>query len=327
MRSIVMPIRFAEALALGVVASLAVACSGSSRPSEDEAGMPASLGGSSSGGGDPTPAAGGHGGNAGGTTLAAGGATTSSTVPTGACQKTRLTQFTDNNDQLGCGYHRAVATIPKLVRDRMYIAMAEPFYGSSYHGSPGESCGECWELTTGKTTTIVIVADLCPIEGNPPCADPNQLHFDLVTNAATTVGGGTMDMAVARPVACPMSGNIGIEVTDRSWSYFQAAFFGYRVPLRLVEFQPVGGATWKAMTRRWGAVWDNMDNQDEAFSSTSAGAGSNGVGVTLRLTSAQGQVLTSQVVLSNANSAKGAALDLGAQFDNLLPVSGGACSL
>jgi hypothetical protein len=209
----------------------------------------------------------------------------------------------------------------------MYVAMAEPFYGSSYHGSPGESCGECWELTTAKTTAIVIVADLCPIEGNVPCSDPNQLHFDLVTNAATTVGGGTMDFAVSRPVACPVSGNVGIEVTDRSWSYFQAAFFGYRIPLRLVEFQPVGGSTWTAMTRRWGAVWDNMDHQDEAFSSTSAGAGNNGVGVTLRLTSAQGQVVTSTVVLSNANSAKENTVDLGVQFDNLLTVPSDTCSL
>jgi hypothetical protein len=126
-------------------------------------------------------------------------------------------------------------------------------------------------------------------------------------------------------VACPGVGNIDLEVTDRSWSYFQAAFFGYRVPLRLVEFRPAGGSTWKPMTRRWGAVWDNMDNQDEAFSSTSAGAGSNGVGVTLRLTSAQGQVLTSTVVLGEANSSKGKAVDLGVQFDDLLPSSGGTC--
>jgi hypothetical protein len=136
-----------------------------------------------------------------------------------------------------------------------------------------------------------------------------------------------MDFAVTRPVACPVSGNIDIEVTDRSWSYFEAAFFGYRVPLRLVEFQPLGGSTWTAMTRRWGAVWDNMDHQDAAFSSTSAGAGSDGVGVTLRLTSAQGQVVTSTVALSNANSAKGSAVDLAVQFDNLLTVSGDTCAL
>lgn len=296
-----------------------VACGGGSAPATGDAelasgGQGGTLGGS-------------QGGPTGGSLSATGGATTSSTGPIGACRKTRLTQFTDNNDQLGCGYHRAVASIPQLVRDRMYIAMAEPFYGGSYNGPPGESCGECWELTTAKTTVTVIVADLCPIEGNIPCSDPNQLHFDLVTNAATTVGGGTMDMAVSRPVACPVNGTITIEVTDRSWSYFQAAFFGYRVPLRLVEFQPVGGGTWTAMTRRWGAVWDNMDNQHEAFSSTSAGAGSDGVGVTLRLTSAQGQVLTSKVVLSNASSAKGRAVDLGVQFDNLLPVVGGTCHL
>jgi hypothetical protein len=125
---------------------------------------PSSLGGSNAGTGEANLATGRQGG-----TSAAGGATTTSTVPTGACRNTRLTQFTDNNEQLGCGYRRAVATIPKLVPDRMYIAMAEPFRGSSYNGSPGESCGECWELTTTKTTTVVIVADLCPIEGNIPC--------------------------------------------------------------------------------------------------------------------------------------------------------------
>jgi hypothetical protein len=104
-----------------------------------------------------------------------------SNEPPGTCRDVRLTTYTDNNDQLGCGYHRAVATIPQLVRDRMYFAMAEPFYGGSYNGPPGEACGECWELTTATTTAIVIAADLCPVEGNVPCSDPNQLHFDLVT--------------------------------------------------------------------------------------------------------------------------------------------------
>lgn len=247
------------------------------------------------------------------------------TWPTGACRDTRLTTYVDNNDLLGCGYHRSLATLPRLVRDRMYFAMAEPFYGSSYDGAPGESCGECWELTTGNTTAIVMVADLCPIEGNPPCSDPNQMNFDLVEGAANHFGSQGWDQATTRPVACPVEGNIQLEVLDRSWAYFQASFFNYHVPLRLVEFQPVGMENWTPLTRLFGAAWHNMDNQDSAFNTADSGAGTDGAGVRLRLTSAQGQVLTSSIVLGRSNSGVGSAVDLGIQFDNQLAVSAESC--
>jgi hypothetical protein len=313
-------------LAVGAMSLFAAGCSGSSNRSGNTAGN--NAGGSSANQAGGNSAQGGQAATGGtSSALGAGGSTPKSTVPTGACRNTRLTTYVDNNERLGCGYLRALTVIPQLVRDRMYFAMNEPFYGGSYDGSPGEACGECWELTTGTTTATVIVADLCPIDGNPPCADPNQMNFDLVENAATRVGSQGYDQAMARPVACPVSDNIQIEVVDRSWAYFQAAFFEHVVPLRLVEFQPAGASTWTAMTRRWGAVWDDMDDQDPAFYTVDAGAGSNGAGVRLRLTSAQGQVVTSSVVLNSANSGVGKTVDLGIQFDNQLAVSGDTCKL
>lgn len=288
-------------------------------------------GGSAQGGGVTGELASAEGGKpdaeTGGTGAASAAGAPQSTLPTGACRNTRLTTYEDNNERLGCGYLRALPVIPRLVRDRMYFAMNEPFYGSSYEGSPGEACGECWELTTTTATTTVIVADLCPIEGNPPCADPDQMNFDMVDTAAAQVGSQGYDQAVARPVACPVNGTIQLEVTDRSWAYFQAAFFEHRVPLRLVEFQPEGSTTWTEMTRRWGAVWDNMDSQDAAFVTLAAGAGSDGAGVRLRLTSAQGQVVTSTALLDASNSAVGMTVDLRIQFDNQLGVAGDTCEL
>lgn len=311
-------------------AGTVTANAGSSTDSAPSTATSGGRGDLAGGGASSVAAAGGRlGSSPGGTTSgpAAGGGAEQTTAPTGACRNTRLTTYSDNNDLVGCGYHRALPVIPQLVRDWMYFAMSEPFYGSSYNGASGEACGECWELTTASTTAIVMVADLCPVEGNPPCADPNQMNFDLVEGAADRFGSQGWDQAVARPVACPISGNIQIEVLDRSWAYFQAAVFNFRIPLRLVEFQPVGGSTWTPMTRVFGSAWHNMDDQNPAFNSVAAGADANGAGVTLRLTSAQGQVLTSTVVLGSGNSGTGKTVDLGIQFENLLSVAQDQCRL
>jgi hypothetical protein len=245
-------------------------------------------------------------------------------MATGTCRDVRLTTYTDNGETVGCGYHRNLPFLSQIVRNGLTFAMNEPFYGSSYNGPQGEACGECWELSTATATAIVMVADLCPIAGNPPCADPNQMNFDLTEPAAAAVGSQEYDPAVARPVACPVTGSIFIEVLDRSWGYFQAAFMNYVVPLRTVEYRPVGGSNWTVMQRRWGSVWDT---DDAAFYTVASGAGVNSAGATLRMTSAQGQVVTSTVVLNQANSAVSQTVDTGVQFDNLLRVPGDTCHL
>jgi expansin (peptidoglycan-binding protein) len=200
----------------------------------------------------------------------------------------------------------------------MTMAIAEPFYGSTFGGDPGEACGQCWEITTAHATRIVVVDNLCPIQGNPLCSDPDQTHFDLSQEASAVLEGGFNDMAVARPVPCPVTGTIHIQITDiNQWGYFQVAFMNHRIPVRNVQVRRANQAEWMQMERVWGAVWAISDG--EAFGTP------GGVGGVLRITSAQGQVVTSTVVVP-ASTALGDAWDLGVQFQDGSPDPGGACA-
>jgi hypothetical protein len=122
---------------------------------------------------------------------------------TSGCGSVRLTSY-EASDSGWCEFSINHAELPEFVRDQMTLAIAEPYNGSSYGGEPGEACGECWEIDTISATQVVMVNNLCPIEGNPLCAG-GHFHFDLSQQAGAALGGGGLDAAVVRRVPCPVS--------------------------------------------------------------------------------------------------------------------------
>lgn len=238
-------------------------------------------------------------------------------TPSTECRDVRLTRYTAQ-ELTGCGWNRSLPFMPAFVRvDALTMAMAEPFYGGSRGGEPGESCGECWEITTPSGSTIVMSDNLCPIAGNPLCSDPNQTHFDLSMEAAETLQGGRNDFGAAHPVPCPVEGNIHVTIRDRSWDYFQIVVMNHRIPVHQVEIKPAQRDEWLVARRVFGSVF--------AVNDATFVAEQNGPGGTVRLTSAQGQTVESTVILGSEQ--EGETVDLGVQFSNTDGNPGGACSL
>ena len=204
--------------------------------------------------------------------------------------------------------------LPQFVRDRLTIAIAEPFYGGSYGGDPAEACGECWEIDTLDSTQVFMVDNLCPDNdaNSRWCANPNQLHFDLSQEAGTAVG-STVGEFTARPVPCPVTGNVHVFVRDRNeFGFVRMAFVNHRYPIRNVEFQAASGGAWEAMERS-GGVW----------AVTADPFTSGGEGARFRLTSANGETVEGTTVFPYSVANEGT-FDVGAQFSEQ-PPEGGAC--
>jgi len=231
------------------------------------------------------------------------------------CGSVRMTQYS-STDRRWCGFDRTHALLPDFVRQGMTIAIAEPYNGSSYEGDAGEACGECWEIDTTFATQMVMVHDLCPIEGNPICAG-SHFHFDVSNEVAAAIdGGGWMGEAAVRRVPCPVTGNIQAYISDRNeWGYLKVAFFNHRFPIRSVEYRATDGDAWVAMERclaRWCVPEDDMTT-----------FASDGPGATFRITSAAGETVEGATPLTYATAAE-ADFDTGVQFAPAEP-EGQAC--
>jgi hypothetical protein len=234
--------------------------------------------------------------------------------PSAECGSVRLTQYAASAGGW-CEFDRTLDVLPADVREGMTLAVAEPYDGSSYGGEPGEACGECWEIDTIHATRVVMVHDLCPIEGNPLCAG-GHFHFDLASEAGEALGGGGLDAAEARRVPCPVEGNVFAQIIDRNeWGYVRLQFVNHRVPIRAAEYRAADGATWFPLQRSGGA-W-HVPEDGEMFAA-------DGPGGVFRLTSAQGEVIESANVLDYGVGID-AVFDLGVQLTDLEPPDGGPC--
>ena len=291
---------------LGALAALILAGCSSSGSAGNTAG-----GAGSSGGGNT--------GNTGGSTntggTSSGGAAGTAPGVSSECGSVRLTQY-GSTDRRWCGFDRTNALLPDFVRQGMTVAIAEPYNGSSYEGDPGEACGECWELDTTFATQVIMVHDLCPIEGNPIC-NGSHFHFDVSNEVASVIdGGGWMGEASARRIPCPVSGNIHAYISDRNqWGYLKVAFFNHRFPIRTVEYRPEGSSDWQPMERCL-ARWCVPDDDKSTFSES-------GPGAVFRLTSPTGEVVEGTQVLTYATAAE-SDFDTGAQFAPA-QADGGTC--
>lgn len=270
------------------------------------------------GGGDDGSGSGGTAGGGGGSAASSGSGGSAATgggaqPPSDSCGSVRLTSYTAARGGW-CEFDRTHPFLPSSVIEGLTLAIAEPYDGSSYGGEPGEACGECWEVDTLGGTHVVMVHDLCPVEGNPLCAGAH-FHFDLSTEAGQALDAGGLDEGQARRVPCPVQGNVHIQINDRNeWGYLRLAFLNHRIPIRKAEYRAADG-TYRDVQRSGGA-WHVLED-GETFSE-------DGPGGTFRLTSAQGEVLEPPNVLGY-DAAKGTTFDLGAQFTDLDPPTGGAC--
>jgi expansin (peptidoglycan-binding protein) len=229
------------------------------------------------------------------------------------CGSVRLTQYW-STERGWCEFSSASAVLPDFVQAGLTLAIAEPYDGSSYEGEPGEACGECWEIDSIAGTAIVMVHDLCPIEGNPLCAG-GHFHFDLTPEAADAVQGGGLDEAQARRVPCPVTGNVHAEILDRNeWGYLRLAFVNHRFPIRTAEYRAVEGDQWVSVQRSGGA-WHVLDD-GETFADGSPGG-------VFRFTSALGETVEGTAALTREVSI-GDLFDTGARFAEV-EATGGTC--
>jgi expansin (peptidoglycan-binding protein) len=203
------------------------------------------------------------------------------------CTSLRLTSYEASSGGW-CEFDRTLSVLPSLARQGLTTAVAEPWAGGSFGGAFGEACGECWEIATSHATQIVMVHDLCPIEGNPICAG-SHFHFDLSQEAGAALGASGLDAAQARVVPCPVEGNIAVQINNwNQWGYMRAAFVNHRVALRAAELRMAPDGAWVPFERSGGA-WQVLDGP--VFE------GGGGPGVNFRFTSASGEVVTSSTVV------------------------------
>lgn len=230
-----------------------------------------------------------------------------------ACTSVRLTAYQASAGGW-CEFDRTLPFLPDFVLDGMTTAIAEPWNNSSYGGDVGEACGECWEVSNLYETQVVMVHDLCPIEGNPLCSGWH-FHFDLSTEAGAALQGGGLDAAVARRVPCPVTGNIHVQINDwNEWGYLRLAFVNHRIPIRAAEVRAAPAGDWRPMKRSGGA-WDILDGP----------VPNDGDGVVFRLTSAAGEVIegTSPIPFLDASAYT---QEIGAQFTDPETPPTGECA-
>ncbi len=147
------------------------------------------------------------------------------------CTDVRITQYTASAGGW-CEFSRNIPILPDFVRNGMTFAVAEPWNSGSYNGESGEACGECWEIHTSCASGVVMMHDLCPIQGNPICAG-SHFHFDLASEAADALQTEGLDAAAAKRVPCPVTGNIHAYISNwNEWGYMRVAFVNHRIPIR-----------------------------------------------------------------------------------------------
>jgi len=171
------------------------------------------------------------------------------------------------------------------------------------------SCGECYEISGPNGNVTIIVADECPVEGNPLCAG-QMIHFDLgssstFSNLADPSLGVILE--TIKKVSCPVTSNIGVYFVSGTSQYWVGFIvFSHKVGLTLVELQPTSGGAYYPMTRN--------SNQWEYSSPPSVSIPYN-----IRLTGVTGE----QLIISLNTYTSGQTVSSTVQFADPSPGFGG----
>ncbi|MBU1219134.1 hypothetical protein KKF34_05910 [Myxococcota bacterium] len=228
------------------------------------------------------------------------------------CTDLRTTSYTASNGGW-CEFDRTIPVLPSFVLNGLTTAIAEPWAGGSRNGAFGESCGECWEVSTIYGKEIVMVHDLCPVEGNPICAG-SHFHFDLSTESAESLGVGGLDAAVARSVPCPVNGNIHVQINDwNEWGYIRVAFINHAMGIRRAEIMLESTQTWVDLERSGGA-WHLTGGPDPQSTDLAY----------FRLTSVTGEIIQGDMGILWLDDSSNY-FDTGAQFVQLPDISEELC--
>lgn len=229
------------------------------------------------------------------------------------CVSVRLTSY-DASSGGWCEFDRTLAVLPEFVRQGMTTAIAEPWNGGSYEGDSGEACGECWEVHSHNGSQIVMVHDLCPIEGNPLCAG-GHFHFDLSSETQAAIGGGGLDAGNARRVPCPVQGNIHIQVSNwNEWGYVRLQFVNHRIAVRSAEVKFASDGGWYPLERSGGA-WQLLEGPTPEAGDT----------ISFRLASAQGETLEGATAIPFYDPTE-TVFDTGVQFTDSEPEPSEPCA-
>ncbi|UJR87133.1 hypothetical protein [Sandaracinus amylolyticus] len=240
-------------------------------------------------------------------------------APSESCGSVRLTTYETAGEGGWCEYPTNLPMLPAFVREGFHAAIAEPWNGGSYDGDPGEGCGECWEIDSVNDTRVVMITNLCPVEGNPLCAGAH-FHLDVAPAVSSALRAGFLDEGQARRVPCPVTGSVHLYVNDENVTYMRVAFVNHRVPIRTAEFRGIGdGVTepneWTPLRRSAGG-WEVIGEGRQVDR--------GGQGVQFRITSAQGEVLVSETIVPG-HPERRSTWDLGVQFEDRMPPMGGSC--
>eukprot|EP01111_Echinosteliopsis_oligospora_P000074 TRINITY_DN1006_c0_g1_i2.p1 TRINITY_DN1006_c0_g1~~TRINITY_DN1006_c0_g1_i2.p1 ORF type:complete len:476 (-),score=140.44 TRINITY_DN1006_c0_g1_i2:214-1641(-) len=163
---------------------------------------------------------------------------------TGSCNKNAHITYYDYTNAGACSFGDIGG--PTL----SYTLVTAP---NQYLFNGSYSCGVCYQLTGPKGTAIVMVADLCPANGNQVCSTQDQ-HFDLggtsTFSKIADVNAGYVQVS-AVPVACPLQGNLGVATKDGVNAWWMAIMaYNHVVGVDRMEIQPKTGANWVSMTRQ-----------------------------------------------------------------------------
>lgn len=238
------------------------------------------------------------------------------TLPPASCSSASVTAYPTPTGGGTCGYGAVTAHMPALFGAGYTVAAAELFYGypAALGGGSralGEGCGECMEVTVGNQTTIVMITDVCDPacctncpHGAPSIDAAPAPHGDLQTaNQGST-------LANVRVVPCPGAGTIRAYVDPLTQTgYTRLMVYSHAIALQSVEIRGAGPGV--SATNPWTPLARSWTNQLEL---TGADPRRGGTGVELRVTSVQGEVLTSSTLVPLTD---GADVDLGVQFHDL----------
>lgn len=173
-----------------------------------------------------------------------------------------IATFYDADGSGNCGFDKSPG-------DLDVVALDLPEYNHSI------SCGACLEVTGPKGTITVRVVDSCP-----GCSDTGA-NLDLSASAFAKVDEpkkGRISITYA-VVPCPVTGNIQYHFKDGSSKYWTAIQLrNYRVAVAGLEYKK--GDAWVAMSR-----------SSYNYFIASKGVGDQPDGLSLRVTSVDGQTL------------------------------------
>lgn len=200
-----------------------------------------------------------------GTTTPGGGDGGSATPPWSTAPKTGIATYYDADGTGNCSFD---ATPNDL--DVAALSLATDYAGSAM-------CGACIEVTGEKGTVVVRAVDSCP-----GC---DAGHLDLSREAFAKID-DLKDGRVPitwRFVACPVTGAMSYrfkEGSSKFWTAIQVR--NHKVPIAKLEFQKSG-------------AFVEMTRQSYNYFVASKGVGDQPAGITLRITSVDGQVRTDTV--------------------------------